>query len=218
MIKRMIVPLILGIGGIAILVSLGTWQLRRLEWKQDVLSEIEARIAAPPVPFAQAEGPYAPVYATGILGGPELHVLVSRKQIGAGYRIIQALETEQGRIMVDRGFVPVAQVDTPRPTQTLSVTGNLHAPQDRNSSTPENDVEANIWFARDVTQMAEVLGTQPVLLIARSDTGQGVDPMPVATESIPNDHLQYAMTWFSLAVVWLGMTLYLLWRIRAKTV
>jgi surfeit locus 1 family protein len=55
-------------------------------------------------------------------------------------------------------------------------------------------------------------------VIARSDTGDGVIPQPVTTAGFRNDHLNYAITWFSLAAVWLGMTVYLLWRIRARTV
>jgi surfeit locus 1 family protein len=49
-------------------------------------------------------------------------------------------------------------------------------------------------------------------------TGGAIEPMPVDTSGIPNDHMNYAITWFSLAAVWLGMTAYLLWRIRQRTV
>ena len=221
MFKRMIAPLVIGIGGIAILLSLGIWQVQRLAWKERVLAQIEARIAAPagPLPAAGARPtPYQPVQVTGDIEGPELHVLVSRKNIGAGYRIISALRLGDGRrILLDRGFVVDEDKDVIRPAQQgITVSGNLHVPDDRSSSTPANDPDANIWFARDLPQMADALRTEPLLLIARSDTGQGVEPLPVSTEGIPNDHLEYAITWFSLALVWLGMTLYQLWRIRAK--
>ena len=221
MFKRMIAPLVIGIGGIAILLSLGIWQVQRLAWKERVLAQIEARIAAPagPLPAAGTKPtPYQPVQVTGDIEGPELHVLVSRKTIGAGYRIISALRLGDGRrILLDRGFVVDEDKDVIRPAQQgITVSGNLHVPDDRSSSTPANDPDANIWFARDLPQMADALRTEPLLLIARSDTGQGVEPLPVSTEGIPNDHLEYAITWFSLALVWLGMTLYQLWRIRAK--
>ena len=99
------------------------------------------------------------------------------------------------------------------------VTGNLHWPDEITGSTPEPDLMRNIWFARDVPAMADTLGTEPVLIIARQiDPSDGPRPMPVGTEGIPNDHLQYAGTWFSLAMIWFVMTLYLLWRIRQKTV
>ena len=65
--------------------------------------------------------------------------------------------------------------------------------------------------------MADVLQTEPVLLVAKSHTGGGIEPLPVETSSIPNDHLQYAITWFLLTIVWLGMTGFLLWRIKRRT-
>lgn len=73
-----------------------------------------------------------------------------------------------------------------------------------------------LWFARDVPALAGALGTEPVMVVAREVAGeaQGVVPVPVDASAIPNDHRQYAITWFSLAVVWAGMTVFFLWRIR----
>ncbi|NVK59690.1 MAG: SURF1 family protein, partial [Rhodobacteraceae bacterium] len=70
--------------------------------------------------------------------------------------------------------------------------------------------------ARDIGAMAETLGTEPLLVIARSVApgDPNIDPLPVDTGGIPNDHLQYAITWFSLAVVWLIMTAYYIARLR----
>jgi len=73
-----------------------------------------------------------------------------------------------------------------------------------------------MWFARDVPAMAEAMNAEPVLIIARSETGDGIEPMPVDSSAIPNDHLNYAITWFLLAFVWAGMTGLLLWRMRRK--
>ena len=64
--------------------------------------------------------------------------------------------------------------------------------------------------------MAQALDTEPLLLIAANATDPVLTPLPVGTEGIPNDHLQYAITWFSLAVVWIAMTVYFLWRPRAR--
>jgi surfeit locus 1 family protein len=72
----------------------------------------------------------------------------------------------------------------------------------------------NIWFARDVPAMAAALGTDPVLVVQRERTelGSPISPLPVDTSAIPNDHLQYAITWFSLAAVWSAMTFFFLRR------
>ncbi|MGB5560665.1 MAG: SURF1 family protein [Paracoccaceae bacterium] len=218
MTRAMIAPLLFGLLGAAVLVSLGIWQVQRLAWKEGVLTRIEARIGADPVPVpdlptSDADG-YLPVEVTGRLGEEEVHVLVSRKQIGAGYRIITSLDTGSRRFLLDRGFIPEEDRDAPRALHDVTVVGNLHWPDDRTSATPANDVDGNIWFARDIAALAAQLHTEPVLIIARSDTGDGIEPLPVNTAAVPNDHLQYAITWFSLAAVWLGMTAYLLWRIK----
>ena len=218
MTRAMIAPLLFGLIGAAVLISLGVWQVQRLGWKQGILTDIEARIGAEPVAMPDAPAPethrYLPVEVTGRLGEEELHVLVSRKQIGAGYRVITALDTGQRRFLLDRGFVRNEDKDGPRALHDVTVLGNLHWPDDRTGSTPVNDMDRNIWFARDIADMAARLNTEPVLVIARSDTGDGIEPLPVGTEGIPNDHFSYAITWFSLAAIWLGMTAYLLWRIK----
>jgi surfeit locus 1 family protein len=214
-----LVPLVFGIAGVAVLLGLGKWQLDRLAWKEALLADIEARIAADPVPLPGAVAPeadrYLPVVATGEIGEEALRVLVSRKQVGPGYRLISGFETGGRRVLLDRGFVPV-DAEIPLPVGEVTVTGNLHWPDDRLSSTPENDVAGNIWFARDIAQMAGVLGTQPVLVVARemSPPEAGVTPLPVDTGHIPNDHLNYAITWFSLAAIWAAMTGVFIWRQR----
>lgn len=221
MLKRMIVPLILGLGGGAILLSLGFWQLQRLHWKQGVLAGIEARIGATPVALPAApKDPgdrYLPVQVSGRFTGEEIDVLSSLKQIGAGYRVIGLFETQAGRrIMVDRGFIPETARDAPRPAKPAEVTGNLHWPQEVDGYTPAPDLERRLFFARDVAQMAGALQAEPVLVVARSDTGDGVLPVPIGPEGIVNNHLNYAITWFLMAAAWLGMTLLLLWRIRQR--
>jgi surfeit locus 1 family protein len=67
--------------------------------------------------------------------------------------------------------------------------------------------------------MSEFLQTEPLLVVAGSAEGQeaSIVPVPVNSSGIPNDHLEYALTWFSLAGVWAGMTAFLLWRIRRRT-
>ncbi|WP_170331228.1 SURF1 family protein [Ruegeria arenilitoris] len=219
--RRILFLLIFGIAGLAILVSLGVWQVQRLAWKQDVLAEIENRISADPVDLPKNVSPdtdkYLPVTIKGEMEPGEIHVLVSVKQVGAGYRIIQSFSTEDRTILVDRGFVPVTAKQIERRTGPMEVTGNLHWPDEIDGYTPEPDIDDNIWFARDVPNLAAALGAEPILLIARSQTDPGITPLPVDTAGIPNDHLQYAITWFGLALVWAAMTGYFLWRSRAPS-
>lgn len=219
--SRIAMPLLTGLIGTAILVGLGTWQMQRLEWKQGILTQIESRIGGDPASLPAIGDPerdrYQPVMLNGTIDTDELYVLVSQKQVGAGYRVISPFVTDDGRrILLDRGFIPVADRDLAREGGEKEITGNLHWPDDRTSATPENDIAGNIWFARDIDAMSEVLDTEPLLVIARnmSPADPGVTPLPVDTSGIPNDHLQYAITWYSLAVVWLIGTIALVMRLR----
>lgn len=218
--RSYIFPIVLGVVGAAILISLGIWQLQRLEWKESVLAQIDDRISAVPVglpsqPDLDADK-YLPVELTGTYVGTPIHVLGSTKADGAGYRVIQTLETNGRRILVDRGFIILEAKDAPLATGPLTLIGNLHWPEETDGYTPDPDLGKNIWFARNVPKMAETLETEEIMLVVRStsDTDPLLTHIPVTRTGIPNDHLQYAITWFSLTLVWLGMTAYLMWRIR----
>lgn len=224
MTRSMILPLLFGIAGTAVLIWLGVWQLQRLEWKLGVIAEIEARIVDAPVAIPAAPDPardqYLPVEAAGRITGDEAHVLVSVKGIGPGYRIVSAFETAEGRrVLLDRGFIRETAKDATRPAGAATVTGNLHWPDEIDRFTPAPDLDGNIWFARDIPALAEALGTEPVMMVLRetSETAPPVTPFPVDTSGIPNNHLGYAVQWFGMALVWAGMTAFFLWRIRRRT-
>lgn len=216
--NRALFLILVGLGGAAILVALGIWQVQRLAWKEGILADINARIEAAPVEVPGAPDPdadrYLPVRLQGYLKGETLRVLVSQKDVGAGYRLITAAEAGDRRVLIDRGFVPTEAPAPDLPDTQVTVTGNLQWPQETDSFTPAPDLANNIWFARDVVAMAEALGTAPILIVARdvAPPEPKVAPFPVDTSRIPNDHLQYAVTWFSLAVVWLAMTVFFLRR------
>ena len=222
--KRFIAPLILGIAGCAVLASLGVWQLQRLAWKESILAEIEARIVDAPV--ALPESPeieahrFMPVAVSGRFDGTDVPVFLSHDS-GPIYRLVAAFETEEGRrIMVDRGGIPGrGDVDPARrtvATDDVEVIGNLHWPDEVDDWTPEPDARG-VFFGRDVAGMADRLNTEPVLVVARevSVNAPRATPLPVTTQGISNNHFGYAVQWFGLAIVWAGMTGYMLWR-RAK--
>jgi surfeit locus 1 family protein len=209
--------LIFGFAGAAVLIWLGVWQVQRLAWKEAVLANIEARITAPPVALPEQPDPvrdkYLPVIASGT-ARPGLRVLVSVKQQGPGYRMISVLETGGRRVLLDRGFLKLEEKTDVAGPQEITVIGNLHWPDEVDGFTPEPDPKTGLWFARDVPAMAAELGTEPVLIVARKiePSPDATTPMPVGIDGIPNDHLNYALTWFSLAFIWLVMTGYYLWR------
>lgn len=216
--RRLWFPILMGVLGVAVLCGLGLWQLDRLGRKEALLDRIEARIGADPVALPASPDPgrdqYLSVAVTGALGGEEVHVLTSLD--GPGYRVVSALTAGDRRVLVDLGWVPETAKDAPRMAQAVTVTGNLLWPQEADSWTPAPDEGRGIWFARDVGRMAEALGTEPVLVVAREIEGAalGTVPMPVDAAAVPNDHLGYAITWFALAAVWAAMSLALIRRVR----
>lgn len=220
--RRYIVPLLFGLIGCAILIGLGVWQLQRMDWKEAMLARIQASIDAAPVPLPATVDPsmkYLPVIVSGTTTGEEIDVLSGTKERGGGYQIVSGFVTADGRrILVDRGFVPQEARHASRPPVHLQITGNLHWPDEKGSSTPDPNLTENIWFARDVPAMAAQLRTEPILVVASFVQGdaQGVEPIPVAIEGIPNNHLSYAVQWFMIAAVWAGMTVGLIWRIRQR--
>ena len=220
---RFWVTLGLGLLVLGVFLTLGSWQWQRLNWKQAVLADIDARIAAAPVSIPQQPDPvrdsYLPVTARGVLGDG-VQVLASTRDHGPGYRIIRVLKLDGGRkVMVDLGFLPLERKADLAPGQQVDMTGNLHWPDEVDTWTPAPEPDNDLWFARDVPVLAEHLGTEPILIIARSVTppSQTIIPLPITGEGVPNRHLEYVITWFSFALIWSVMTGVVLWRIRRRT-
>lgn len=220
---RLISALLLGLAGVVFLCSLGTWQISRMYEKRAQLDEMTAGISVPAEPIPTTYNPdkdrYRPVTAEGRFTGERLYVLSGQAMIGAGVQVISVLEMPNGRrILVDRGFLQDDDKHKELTVTDVKVTGNLMWPRDSNQYTPPPDAKTGMWFARDAEAMAVKLNTEPVMIVAREPTGDGIAAMPVDTSTIPNDHWGYAITWFSLAFVWAVMTAGLVWRIRRQQI
>mgnify|MGYP001238564069 FL=1 len=214
----------IGFAGTACLLYLGKWQIDRLYWKLDVLNKIDQKIAAAPVPLpvepSESIHKYLSVEISGQFLQESIRVLASKKRYGAGYRIIHVFRTNGRRLLVDLGFVGLETDYDVDLINDISLVGNLHWPDEVDNFTPEPDLENNIWFARNVERVASALQTEPILIILKDSTlkDQNIKPMPIDTTHIPNDHLQYAITWFSLAIIWALMSCLFIWTTRQKAV
>ncbi|MEP4197248.1 MAG: SURF1 family protein [Aliishimia sp.] len=222
--QRILFPVVIGLGGLAILLYLGTWQVQRLGWKQGLLADIDASIVEAPVQMPASPNSdrdrYLPVTVSGTFTKETpFRMLASRRQIGAVFRHIAQFETEAGRrILIDIGWTTSDQSLPALPSTYMSLTGNLDWPRESDGFTPEPDLNQGLWYARDLDEMAKVAGADPILVVLRDmpDTSLGATPWPVDTAGISNDHLQYAITWFSLAVVWIAMTALFTLRLHRK--
>jgi surfeit locus 1 family protein len=217
----------------AILVGLGTWQVQRLHWKQGLLAHVAALKAAPAQPLepvldrlakgADVEFTRVTAECPGLATAPFLE-LYGLKDGQAGVRLISACRAPSlayGTVLVDRGFV--ADTVSARPSvdpasqAPLTVVGVLRTPDRRNLFTPAN--QPTHWFSRDIAAMAAALKARdpaPVFLFAESATNpewKALVPAPVPKD-IPNNHLEYAATWYGLAAALLGVyaAMLLKWR------
>ncbi|MGR9237841.1 SURF1 family protein [Rhizobium leguminosarum] len=224
---------------LAILISLGTWQVERLHWKEGLLADIAARQIAAPVPLAEIEAmaaaggdiEYRKVTATGrYINNKERHFFATwRGQ--TGYYIYTPLELADGRILfVNRGFVPF---DNKEPemrmqgqlTDQQTVTGLAREklPGKPSWVVPDNDVAKNIFYWKDLDVMAESVGLEkadviPFFVDADSTPNPAGLPIGGVTQvDLPNDHLQYAFTWYGLAAVLIVVVAISWFRKGAKT-
>jgi len=210
--RRILAPALVGVAGVAILASLGVWQLQRLEWKEALIARLESRLAADPAPLPADPDPdddaFLRVRIEGRLGEGAAYRLTTRRPWGPGFQVIAPVETAEGRrVLADLGYVPEAAKGEALPAEgaPVSLTGALFWPEDAGDAPPP-DRERNIWFARDPARMSRALGTEPLLVVAdRHSLGERPIAEPLGAD-LPNNHLNYAITWFSLGAVWAIMS------------
>ncbi len=212
---------------LAILISLGTWQVERLHWKEGLLADIAERRAAAPVPLADIETmaaqggdiEYRAVTATGrYINNKERHFFATwRGQ--TGYYIYTPLQLADARyILVNRGFVPYENKEPEMRMQgqltgEQTVTGLARAklPGKPSSLVPDNDVAKNIFYWKDLDVMAssvdlDKVDVLPFFVDADSTPNPAGFPIGGVTQvDLPNDHLQYAFTWYGLAAALVGV-------------
>ncbi|MGF1503388.1 MAG: SURF1 family protein [Paracoccaceae bacterium] len=207
----MIKPLLLGIVGTAILVGLGAWQVQRLDWKETLIARIEGRLSADPTRIPDDPDPqtdaFLRVKADGHLAEGVLYRLITQRPYGPGYQVIGVVSTGDRRILVDFGYIPDDRKGTVLPAAgtPVDLTGALFWPEP-DAYAPAPDLAKDLVFSREVGPLADALGTEPVLVVAERHS---LGDWPKAAQighALPNNHLNYAITWFSLAVVWAVMS------------
>lgn len=216
------------LAAVLVLVALGTWQMQRLEWKTALIARIEARTAAAPVPLpARIDDPAAwdfrPVRVTGrFLHDREMYLSGRTHQGQVGVEVVTPLLRPDGpAVLVNRGWVPLDRRDPASrpeglPDGTVTVEGIARAPTGPGWMQPDNQPDDNLWFWVDPDAMAAFAGlTQvaPVIVVAAAQEDPGLLPVGGrARLDIPNNHLQYALTWYGLAAVLIVIYVVYHWR------
>jgi surfeit locus 1 family protein len=215
---------------LGILLSLGTWQVQRLFWKEQLLSDMTARRAAAPATLADIEAiaakgediDYRPVTVSGVFANNRERHFFATWHGRTGYYVYTPLELADGRFLfVNRGFVPFEAKEPEMRKQgqltgEQSVTGLARArlAEKPSSIVPDNDLSKNIFYWKDLDAMASSTGIAADRLVPFFvDAGDAPNPkgLPIGAVTqfdLPNSHLQYAVTWYGLAAALVGIGLF----------
>jgi surfeit locus 1 family protein len=223
-------PSVLALAGTAFLIALGSWQMSRKAWKEGLIARIGARAHAAPVPLSQAlqqwrttgDVEYLHVRLSGrFLHAGERHVFAVDERLGPGVHIYTPLETPEGElVLINRGFapMPLKEPSTRSAGQVegqVTLAGLVRHPAPRGAFTPVSDPARNLFYWPDYASMlASARGAgspdlRPVPFFVEADA----EPVPsggfprggVTRLTLPNRHLEYALTWYGLALTLMGM-------------
>jgi surfeit locus 1 family protein len=201
-----------------LLLALGSWQIERLFWKDRLISQREVALAAAPVPaprrFEEAHGmEFRHVTDEGVfLHDKEIFLGATSEAGGQGYQVLTPLLEPSGRIVfVNRGYIPAELKDPAkraagRISGTVRLQGLLRLPREGRPVwfLPDNRPDLNYWFWVDLPAMSaahHLDRVAPFYIDADATANPGGWPKGGVTRlALPNNHLQYAITWFSLAV------------------
>ena len=241
--RGLFIPTIVLLGALVVLIALGTWQLERREWKEALIAELDRKLSAPPVdlppperwPQLKAErDEFRRVkFAAEFLPDQEALVYSSGSSLrpdvtGPGYWVLSPARLAGGSlVVVNRGFVPEGRQDPKtraegRPYGVVEIIGVLRWPETRGTFTPNDEPAKNLWFARDPGAMAAAKGwgnIAPFYIDQEAPPAPGGLPkVGPLRPGLPNNHLQYAVTWYGLALVFLISALFFLRARRRGTV
>jgi surfeit locus 1 family protein len=206
-----------------LLMGLGVWQLERLQWKLALIAEVTRNMAAAPISLDSAlamgtRAEYRRIALAGTLeNAKETYLYTTGPRGGAVYHVLTPLRLDDGRtMMIDRGYVPLDLRDPAtrsggEPRGRTNIIGIWRTPDKPGPFTPAPDLVHRIWFARDLTDMARrehlKLAAPAILEAVAAPNAQGWPRGGQTRIDIPNDHLQYALTWFLLAAALLAVYL-----------
>jgi surfeit locus 1 family protein len=196
---------------LAVLVGLGTWQVERLAWKRGLLDRIARAEQSPPIPLPANPTPFEKVVVSGhlradlsALYGAEVRDSASGPQMG-GHLIVPLERDAAPTVLVDRGWVPLKR-DAPldQPEGTSMVVGYVHPAEKGGWFSAPDDPAARRFFTRDPAAIGAALGLDrvaPFTLIALGPRPPSGFPDPARHLPRPaNNHLNYAITWYGLAI------------------
>jgi len=211
-------PTLAALAGLLALLGLGTWQVERLDWKERLIAERQAGLAASPEPLpAVAENWRTFDFRRVSVAGEFRHDL--EQLFGAyaidgrlGHHVLTPLIRPDGAaVLIDRGWVPADQAH-PAARRAGQIEGEARifgiaryrAGDRRGWFRPDNQPDASLWFWYDLPALEDAVGLDLLPVVVEADSSANPGGLPIGGQTraeLPNNHLQYAITWYGLAAV-----------------
>ena len=193
-----------------ILLCLGTWQVQRLHWKEDLIARVDACLKNPPIPFDALKEDdvcrgYRPVEVTGVFRHDGQILVHAMSLTGeAGYHVLTPFIPSKGKmaLFVNRGWVASGKADFDKPKSRVTLRGVAALPPMPHWMQAENNPAKNDWYHVDPAAMAAAVGIKdysPYILVADAVPGVQSPLGGQLRARFRNNHLAYAVTWYGLA-------------------
>ena len=205
---------------ITLFCALGTWQLYRLQWKMELISEINFGLNSTPIKYSNSiKKNYQRVVSEGYFNFKDQIYLYSLNDKGKpGYDVVTPFKTSKNEnVLVNRGWIQKELKGSSKINTNIKskkITGLLRKIYKPNMFKPENDLKNNIWFSININDIEKFTKTKYPNFVIFLENPEIKVPLPKKiTIDVPNNHLKYAITWYSIAI---SILLYYLYFRRKK--
>ena len=194
------------------LLSLGFWQIYRLNWKLELIEQIENSLKNDPVELSNVEKKnYLRIKTSGDIDFDKQIYLYNLNNAGKpGFEVINPIKIGDENYLVNRGWIPFEKKDLPEINlvDQNQIVGTLMLQTKPSIFKPENDIEKNYWFTLDREDILKFTGRNFSEYVIYLNGDYKIPKPRVITAKISNNHKKYAITWFSMAISILLIYLY----------
>ncbi|MDA9678154.1 SURF1 family protein [Candidatus Pelagibacter sp.] len=197
---------------ILVFIALGSWQIIRLNWKNNIISEIENSLKNPPVELTQSNKEnYLKIRTFGSIDYDKQIYLYNLNNNGTpGFEVINPILIDKENFLINRGWIPFEKKDSEeiKIFDENKIIGTLRLQGKKNIFKPDNNIKENYWFSLDREDVLKYTGKKFSKYIIYLDGNYQFPKPKKITTNISNNHKKYAITWFSLAISILLLYLY----------
>ena len=197
---------------ILVFIALGSWQIVRLDWKNNLILEIENSLKNPPVELTDSnEENYIKIKTSGLINLEKQIYLYGLNEMGTpGFEVLNPILINDIDYLINRGWIPFEKKNSEEINEfdESNITGTLKLQGRKNIFKPDNDIEENYWFSLNREDILKFTGKEFSKYIIYLDGNYQVPKPKKISANISNNHKKYALTWFSLAISILLLYLY----------